>query len=158
MSCLSKTLSQTRDSPAPGSVRAGEGQGNLPPEYCAGYCRPRGFWQRCNFSLPRAGVRILTRTPNSARLQSRQQPLCPLQPRIQQQGDSCGILRGTLFSFKRKCQRSVGIVKLSGTNDCYLAPLLPCLREIYDRRSSVMLGSFNCHLLKVASFLFCPLL
>ena len=84
MSCLSKTLSQTRDSPAPGSgqrrVRASAGL--RPPEYCAGYCRPAScFWQRCNFSLPQAGVSgyLLQgkppNTPTSTLPACRQQPL-----------------------------------------------------------------------------------
>ena len=84
MSCLSKTLSQTRDSPAPGSgqrrVRASAGL--RPPEYCAGYCRPAlpCFWQRCNFSLPQAGVSgyLLQGEPphtTSTLLACRQQPL-----------------------------------------------------------------------------------
>ena len=132
MSCLSKTLSQTRDSPAPGSQqqRVRASAGGRPPEYCAGYCPPAPrFWQRCNFSLPQAGVRILTRRQASPHTHIHLNSPCKssttsvLGRRIQQQDDSCGILRSTLFSFKRKCRRSVGIVKLSGTNDCYLAHL-----------------------------------
>ena len=125
MSCLSEVLSQTRDSLRPW-VREGEGQGKAggrPPEYCAGYCRPAPPLAKVQLFSPKLGADTYYRAPpHSPRLALLSTTPHPM-PQNPTTGQSVRHFRSTLFSFKRKYRRSVDIVRMWGTNWCYLVAL-----------------------------------